>query len=119
MDAVLWLERRTGWDQMCRGSASIWLSSWIGINTDPVVDFVPTPSCRFHGIQPSKNSREKRAKKAAEEVAKKKLASDVGATSGSASLAHMKQVQKQAATPYVVLSGTIKPGQSRDATSGE
>ena len=25
------------------------------------------------------------------------------------------QVQKQAATPYVVLSGTIKPGQSRDA----
>ncbi|KAI3429836.1 hypothetical protein D9Q98_010149 [Chlorella vulgaris] len=73
---------------------------------------------RFHGIQPSKNSREKRAKKAAEEVAKKKLASDVGATSGSASLAHMKQVQKQAATPYVVLSGTIKPGQSRDATSG-
>ncbi|KAL4855087.1 SART-1 family protein DOT2 [Chlorella vulgaris] len=73
---------------------------------------------RFHGIQPSKNSREKRQKKAAEEVAKKKLASDVGATSGSASLAHMKQVQKQAATPYVVLSGTIKPGQSRDATSG-
>lgn len=28
------------------------------------------------------------------------------------------QVQKQAAAPYVVLSGTIKPGQSRDAKSG-
>ena len=75
-------------------------------------------SHRFHGIQPSKNSREKRAKKAAEEIAKKKLASDVGATSSTASLAHMKEVQKQAATPYVVLSGTVKPGQSRDAVSG-
>jgi hypothetical protein len=28
------------------------------------------------------------------------------------------QAQKQAATPYVVLSGTVKPGQSRDAVSG-
>ncbi|KAL4429830.1 hypothetical protein ABPG77_010947 [Micractinium sp. CCAP 211/92] len=73
---------------------------------------------RFHGIQPSKNTRERRAKKAAEEIAKKRLASEEGATSNAASLAQMKQVQKQAATPYVVLSGTIKPGQSRDAVSG-
>ncbi|KAL4437375.1 hypothetical protein ABPG75_004514 [Micractinium tetrahymenae] len=73
---------------------------------------------RFHGIQPSKNTRERRAKKAAEEIAKKRLASEEGATSNAASLTQMKQVQKQAATPYVVLSGTIKPGQSRDAASG-
>lgn len=33
-------------------------------------------------------------------------------------LCPLLQVQKQAATPYVVLSGTIKPGQSRDAASG-
>jgi hypothetical protein len=33
-------------------------------------------------------------------------------------MSHLPQIQKQAATPYVVLSGTIKPGQSRDAASG-
>ncbi|KAI7842246.1 hypothetical protein COHA_003887, partial [Chlorella ohadii] len=73
---------------------------------------------RFHGIQPSKNTRERRAKKAAEEVAKKRAASELGATSEKSSLQQMKEVQKQAAAPYVVLSGTIKPGQSRDAKSG-
>lgn len=30
----------------------------------------------------------------------------------------MKAVQRESAAPYVVLSGTIKPGQSRDAASG-
>lgn len=50
-------------------------------------------------------------------MAKKKLASEAGATTG-ASLQQMKKVQQQAATPYVVLSGTVKPGQSRDALSG-
>lgn len=45
----------------------------------------------FHGIQPSKNTRERRAKKAAEEIAKKRLASEEGATSNAASLAQMKQ----------------------------
>ncbi|PRW60335.1 SART-1 family DOT2 [Chlorella sorokiniana] len=73
---------------------------------------------RFHGIQPSKNTRERRAKKAAEEVAKKRAASELGATAEKSSLQQMKEVQKQAAAPYVVLSGTIKPGQSRDAKSG-
>ena len=34
-------------------------------------------------------------------------------------MAVMQAVQKQAATPYMVLSGTIKPGQSRDALSGK
>lgn len=29
-----------------------------------------------------------------------------------------RQVQRQGATPYLVLSGTVRPGQSRDATSG-
>jgi U4/U6.U5 tri-snRNP-associated protein 1 len=28
------------------------------------------------------------------------------------------QVQQQVSTPYVVLSGTVRPGQSRDARSG-
>ncbi len=175
--------------------------------------FCTSPNRSFHGIQPSKNTRERRAKKAAEEVAKKRAASELGATSEKSSLQQMKevgaalccpgtfqspfqpagrlpeksslqqmkevvaaqhtvlnslcwygllecwgqglvelaaqrqpgyalllsssqhttpasihnaalfchlylQVQKQAAAPYVVLSGTIKPGQSRDAKSG-
>ncbi|GAB4814564.1 hypothetical protein N2152v2_001610 [Parachlorella kessleri] len=70
---------------------------------------------RFHGIQPSKNTQEKRMRQVAQELAQKKVASGAGEAE---TVEHMKQVQKQAATPYVVLSGTVKPGQSRDATSG-
>lgn len=59
----------------------------------------PTPVRRFHGIQPSKNTRERRAKKAAEEIAKKRLASEEGATSNVASLAQMKQASRAAQAP--------------------
>lgn len=48
--------------------------------------------CSFHGIQPSKNTRERRAKKAAEEVAKKRMASETGATAEKSSLQQMKEV---------------------------
>lgn len=48
---------------------------------------------RFHGIQPSKNSREKRQKKAAEEVAKKKTTSGAGMAGASGSLTQMQQVR--------------------------
>ncbi|KAG7667063.1 hypothetical protein Ndes2526B_g04448 [Nannochloris sp. 'desiccata'] len=68
----------------------------------------------FHGIKPSRNSKEKRAKQVAKELAQRKTAS--GAVGGT--LEGLKAVQEAAATPYMVLSGTVRPGQSRDATSG-
>lgn len=68
----------------------------------------------FHGIKPSKNTNEKRAKQVAREMAQRKAAT--GPVSGT--VAGLKAVQEAAATPYVVLSGTVRPGQSRDATSG-
>ena len=68
----------------------------------------------FHGIKPSRNSKEKRAKQIAKELAQRKAATgDAGGT-----LDGLKAVQTAAATPYMVLSGTVRPGQSRDATSG-
>jgi U4/U6.U5 tri-snRNP-associated protein 1 len=68
----------------------------------------------FHGIKPSRNSKEKRAKQVAKELAQRKAA-----TGGAGrTLEGLKAVQEAAATPYMVLSGTVRPGQSRDATSG-
>lgn len=68
----------------------------------------------FHGIKPSKNTNEKRAKQVARELAQRKAATGpVGGT-----VAGLKAVQEAASTPYMVLSGTVRPGQSRDATSG-
>jgi len=68
----------------------------------------------FHGIKPSRNSKEKRAKQVEKELSQRKSAS--GAVGGT--LEGLKAVQEAAATPYMVLSGTVRPGQSRDATSG-
>jgi U4/U6.U5 tri-snRNP-associated protein 1 len=68
----------------------------------------------FHGIKPSRNSKEKRAKQVAKELAQRKTAS--GAAGGT--LDGLKAVQEAGATPYMVLSGTVRPGQSRDAASG-
>eukprot|EP00887_Chlorella_sp_A99_P003910 scaffold11.g3910.t1 len=70
---------------------------------------------RFHGIAPSKNTQEKRARQAVQQLAQKRTATGAGEAETAA---QMKVVQQKAATPYVVLSGTIKPGQSRDAASG-
>lgn len=73
-------------------------------------------SQQFHGVKPSKNSIEKRAKQIAKELAQRKMATsgseEVGAVAG------LKFVQEKAATPYVVLEGTIKPGQSRNVSGG-
>jgi U4/U6.U5 tri-snRNP-associated protein 1 len=68
----------------------------------------------FHGIKPSRNSKEKRAKQIAKEIAQRKTAS--GSVGGT--LDGLKAVQEAGATPYMVLEGTIRPGQSRDAASG-
>jgi len=69
-------------------------SDCLGLCTPRPLRLHPRPQlpCSFHGIQPSKNTREKRAKKAAEEIAKKRVASEVGVTSNAGSLEQMKQV---------------------------
>lgn len=66
----------------------------------------------FHGIQPSQNTKEKRMKQIAKELAQKRAAT--GSTDGGV-VTGLKAVQAKAATPYMVLSGTVKPGQTRDA----
>ena len=70
----------------------------------------------FHGIYPSRNSKAKRQRQVAEEMAQKAVAS--GAAGEGRAVRSMKALQAGAATPYVVLSGTVRPGQSRDAASG-
>ena len=113
---------------------------------------------RFHGIQPSKGTQEKRRRQARagrgggrgggrgcrrraapgseaagpaaaaptpalrpptpprpqieEQLQQKRVATGAGEAE---TVSHMKDVQRKAATPYVVLSGTIKPGQVRGA----
>jgi U4/U6.U5 tri-snRNP-associated protein 1 len=70
---------------------------------------------RFHGIQPSKNTREKRAKQVAKEMDQRRAAT------GDAEpelLVGARVMQQQTATPYIVLSGTVRPGQIRDGASG-
>ncbi|KAK2078591.1 hypothetical protein QBZ16_003431 [Prototheca wickerhamii] len=69
----------------------------------------------FHGIFPSKNSVAKRQRQVEEEIKRKRVATG---EQESTAMEQMRQVQKKQATPYVVLSGTVRPGQSRDAAAG-
>lgn len=70
--------------------------------------------CRFHGIEPSKNKKAKKQKKFAEEQAKLRAAT----SEAHGSLERLKQVQQASATPYLVLDGTVRPGQISDPASG-
>ena len=70
----------------------------------------------FHGIQPSQNTKEKRMKQIAKELAQKRAAT--GSTEGGV-VTGLKAVQAKAATPYMVLSGTVKPGQTRDVQASQ
>ena len=69
----------------------------------------------FHGNGPSRNTQEKRAKQMQRELAQKKSATGMAEREV---LTGLKAVQKQAAAPFVVLSGTVKPGQTREAGKG-
>jgi U4/U6.U5 tri-snRNP-associated protein 1 len=69
---------------------------------------------RFHGIEPGKAKKEKRLKAYQEEVKAKKMAEG---DTPLASMEKMKQVQKMQASPFVVLSGTVRAGQTSDPTS--
>eukprot|EP00889_Picochlorum_renovo_P004137 jgi/Picre1/31167/NNA_006521.t1 len=66
----------------------------------------------FHGIQPSQNTKEKRMRQAAKEIAQKRAATG---TRESGIVSNLQAVQEKSATPFMVLSGTVKPGQTRDA----
>lgn len=72
-------------------------------------------SYRFHGIEPSKKSKEKIQRKVRDEMAAKKMATSEQPTG---SFNHLKNAQAKTNTPYVVLTGNIRPGQSSDPKSG-
>lgn len=65
------------------------------------------PRARFHGIPPSKNTQDKRARKLAEEVARKR-GSAAEAPDGHDALGRQQALQQQTATPYLVLSGKVR-----------
>ena len=63
---------------------------------------------RFHGIPPSKKTADKRARKLAEEVSKKRSnAAEV--PEGENTIERVAALQQQAAAPYLVLSGKARP----------
>jgi U4/U6.U5 tri-snRNP-associated protein 1 len=82
---------------------------------------------RFHGIEPSKNTKEKRLRKLAEEVAVRKAAgggaggsggpgAEPGALTGSAS-SRLAAVAAAQASPFIALEGRVTAGQTTDAAS--
>lgn len=68
----------------------------------------------FHGIFPSKDRQERQMVKDAEAAAAKKSAT----SEQPDSLRRLHAAQKIAAAPYVVLNGSVRPGQISDPTSG-
>mmetsp|Transcript_2661 Transcript_2661/g.6347 ORF Transcript_2661/g.6347 Transcript_2661/m.6347 type:complete len:720 (-) Transcript_2661:993-3152(-) len=70
---------------------------------------------KFHGKPASKNKQEKRIKKYLEE--QKMMEMTTGDTPLN-TMDRLKDFQKHSSTPYLVLTGKIKPGQSSDPHSG-
>lgn len=62
---------------------------------------------RFHGIEPGKMKREKRLRQFQEEQARLKATSVMDE--------RIKEVQREQASPFVVLSGHVRAGQSKQA----
>lgn len=71
-------------------------------------------SHKFHGKGPGKMKQEKRMKQFQEELKLKQMSSD----RPSQSVERMREAQAQLKTPYLVLSGHVKPGQTSDPRSG-
>lgn len=69
----------------------------------------------FHGKEPGKMKKEKRIKQAQEELKMKKMKNS---DTPSLSVERMREAQSRLQTPYLVLSGTVKPGQISDPSSG-
>lgn len=71
-------------------------------------------SHRFHGKGPGKMKQEKRLKQYQEDLkARQMIASDTP----SLSVERMRDTQAQLKSPYIVLSGHVKPGQTSDPRS--
>ncbi|KAK2456697.1 SART-1 family protein DOT2 [Trifolium repens] len=72
-------------------------------------------SHKFHGKGPGKMKQEKRMKQFHEELKLKQMKSS---DTPSLSVERMREAQARMKTPYLVLSGHIKPGQTSDPKSG-
>ncbi|KAL0735716.1 hypothetical protein Bca4012_011926 [Brassica carinata] len=72
-------------------------------------------SHKFHGKGPGKMKEEKRMKQYQEEL---KLKQMKNSDTPSLSVQRMREAQAQLKTPYIVLSGNVKPGQTSDPQSG-
>ncbi|XP_071722228.1 LOW QUALITY PROTEIN: SART-1 family protein DOT2-like [Rutidosis leptorrhynchoides] len=72
-------------------------------------------SHKFHGKGPGKMKLEKRQKQYQEEL---KLKQMKNSDTPSLSVARMRDAQAQLQSPYLVLSGHVKPGQTSDPRSG-
>lgn len=70
---------------------------------------------RFHGMPPGKARKEKRLREVKEEKDLKGMAQGDTPTG---SMNRVFEVQRQQASPYVVLSGKVNPGQASDAATG-
>ncbi|KAK6139718.1 hypothetical protein DH2020_026549 [Rehmannia glutinosa] len=72
-------------------------------------------SHKFHGKGPGKMKQEKRMRQYHEELKVKQMKN---ADTPSLSVERMREAQAKLQTPYLVLSGHVKPGQSSDPRSG-
>lgn len=72
-------------------------------------------SHKFHGKGPGKMKQEKRMRQYEEELKVKRMKNS---DTPSQSVERMREAQAQLKTPYLVLSGHVKPGQTSDPTSG-
>ncbi|KAK7405693.1 hypothetical protein VNO78_07300 [Psophocarpus tetragonolobus] len=72
-------------------------------------------SHKFHGKGPGKMKQEKRMKQYQEELKMKQMKSS---DTPSLSVERMRDAQARLQTPYLVLSGHVKPGQTSDPKSG-
>ncbi|KAG4401210.1 hypothetical protein GLYMA_07G220800v4 [Glycine max] len=72
-------------------------------------------SHKFHGKGPGKMKQEKRMKQYHEELKMKQMKSS---DTPSLSVERMREAQARLQTPYLVLSGHVKPGQTSDPKSG-
>lgn len=72
-------------------------------------------SHKFHGKGPGKMKQEKRMRQYQEELKVKQMKN---ADTPSLSVERMRDAQAQLKTPYLVLSGNVKPGQTSDPRSG-
>ncbi|CAL5208652.1 unnamed protein product [Lathyrus oleraceus] len=72
-------------------------------------------SHKFHGKEPGKMKQEKRMKQFKEELKLKQMKSS---DTPSLSVERMREAQARMKTPYLVLSGHVKPGQTSDPKSG-